>query len=230
MRYIKSRKSSLVYEISKTLAEVYGNTIQIQNALKSQFLNMNNVCEYCEHNHCGNGKGDHFRPLVKHQMPTEYCNEPINMIPVCTRCNSSKGSQDFFEWYTNSKYCQAFSSNVRSKVLKKMRTYNDVFEEHHTRKIYPHKKVEKLINELDCFLEQFEEKVRAVQKETQYFSSTNFEKKMRETNPHPSSESSQAIRRSPRLATKSMITKPNIHDTISQSSLRRSARLLEKQG
>lgn len=167
-RYISGRKSSLVYEISKTLAEVATKNNEEQNDLKKQYLNMNGICEYCEHNPTGKGTGDHFKPLVANKMPTRYCNEPINIIPVCSRCNSSKGGKDFFDWYTKSAYCCAFPEEVHARVLAKMKKYAEVFEEHHTAKLYPNDKVEELIEEIGTFLNGMEDRVREIIKETHY--------------------------------------------------------------
>ncbi|MGN0542185.1 MAG: HNH endonuclease [Acutalibacteraceae bacterium] len=53
-------------------------------------------CAYCLGD--GNGK-DHLKPLVKDGMPTGYITDIHNLVPCCQRCNSSKGSKSFKEWY-----------------------------------------------------------------------------------------------------------------------------------
>ena len=53
-------------------------------------------CAYCLG--VGNGK-DHLKPLVSCGMPTGYITDIHNLVPCCQRCNSSKGSKSFREWY-----------------------------------------------------------------------------------------------------------------------------------
>lgn len=57
-------------------------------------------CAYCLQN--GNVK-DHLKPLVSNGMPTGYITDIHNLVPCCQRCNSSKGSKSFSEWYKSSK-------------------------------------------------------------------------------------------------------------------------------
>ena len=53
-------------------------------------------CAYCLGE--GNAK-DHLKPLVKAGMPTGYITAINNLVPCCSRCNSSKGAKNFEEWY-----------------------------------------------------------------------------------------------------------------------------------
>ena len=53
-------------------------------------------CAYCLG--VGNGR-DHLKPLVSNGMPTGYVTDIHNLVPCCQRCNSSKGSKSFKEWY-----------------------------------------------------------------------------------------------------------------------------------
>ena len=53
-------------------------------------------CAYCLGE--GNAK-DHLKPLVKAGMPTGYITAINNLVPCCSRCNSSKGAKTFEEWY-----------------------------------------------------------------------------------------------------------------------------------
>lgn len=53
-------------------------------------------CAYC----LGDGNGrDHLKPLVDSGMPTGYITDIHNLVPCCQKCNSSKGSKSFGEWY-----------------------------------------------------------------------------------------------------------------------------------
>jgi len=54
-------------------------------------------CAYCVVAE-GNGR-DHLKPLVKDGMPTGYITDIHNLVPCCQKCNSSKGSKSFDEWY-----------------------------------------------------------------------------------------------------------------------------------
>lgn len=55
-------------------------------------------CAYCLGDGNGNGR-DHLKPLVSDGMPTGYITDIHNLVPCCQRCNSSKGSKSFQEWY-----------------------------------------------------------------------------------------------------------------------------------
>lgn len=57
-------------------------------------------CAYC----LGDGNGrDHLKPLVDAGMPTGYITDIHNLVPCCQKCNSSKGSKSFSEWYKDEK-------------------------------------------------------------------------------------------------------------------------------
>lgn len=59
-----------------------------------------NQCAYC----LGEGNGmDHLKPLVKNGMPSGYITDIHNLVPCCSRCNSSKGSKSFEDWYLSDK-------------------------------------------------------------------------------------------------------------------------------
>ena len=58
-------------------------------------------CAYCL---IGEGNcRDHLKPLVIQGMPTGYITDIHNIVPCCQRCNSSKGSKSFKEWYMSEK-------------------------------------------------------------------------------------------------------------------------------
>lgn len=75
------------------------------NECKKCFLN---ECCYC-------GKKDqltqeHFIPLSKRGALTAY-----NIIPACSKCNSSKKDKDFYEWYHKTSF---YSKNKEEKILR----------------------------------------------------------------------------------------------------------------
>jgi len=58
-------------------------------------------CAYCL---IGDGNcRDHLKPLVDQGMPTGYITDIHNIVPCCQKCNSSKGSKSFREWYIDDK-------------------------------------------------------------------------------------------------------------------------------
>lgn len=163
---MKSRMSSLVYEISKDLtSDINKKNRNKQILLKKKILNMDGRCEYCETQTVSKKSiGDHYMPLVKNKMPTEYCHEPINTIPVCAKCNSSKGASDFFTWYKKSTYCKSIPSAIRRRVLKKMSKYHDIFLREHNKKRFPKKKLASLIKGLQKQLDKFTQDVSDIKK------------------------------------------------------------------
>lgn len=59
-----------------------------------------NQCAYC----LGEGNGmDHLKPLVEGGMPSGYITDIHNLVPCCSKCNSSKGSKSFKDWYMSDK-------------------------------------------------------------------------------------------------------------------------------
>lgn len=53
------------------------------------------VCAYC-----GDKKSewDHFRAVVKDRKPTGYITEIANLVPVCGKCNESRGNKEWKAW------------------------------------------------------------------------------------------------------------------------------------
>ena len=173
--FTRSRASSLLYEIAKGVSKTpatHHRQKRIKNQVdaKRQILNLNGLCEYCEVNGVGSraSSGDHYKPLVLNKMPTVYCEEPINMIPVCSKCNSSKQGNDFFEWFTHSPYCKSFARNVRRRVLKKMRRYETAFKKTHTTKTVPKKQVRTLYKKILQMLKEVDREVYAIKHLTKY--------------------------------------------------------------
>ena len=42
---------------------------------------------------------DHFQSIIKEKDPSGYITDIRNLVPCCAKCNSSKGSKEFSEWY-----------------------------------------------------------------------------------------------------------------------------------
>lgn len=58
------------------------------------------ICAYCLKE---STSSDHYHSIIKNKRPSGYITDLSNLIPCCSRCNSSKGSKDFEEWYLSSK-------------------------------------------------------------------------------------------------------------------------------
>ena len=50
--------------------------------------------------YCGDPKTewDHLRPLVRGKRPTGYVSEIANLVPACSKCNQSKGGNEWRSW------------------------------------------------------------------------------------------------------------------------------------
>lgn len=52
-------------------------------------------CAYCGDK---SSEWDHFRPLISGQEPTGHISEIQNLVPVCSKCNQSKGNSHWRSW------------------------------------------------------------------------------------------------------------------------------------
>lgn len=173
--FAKSRVSSILHEIARGLAintKIDKKKILKQQLIKQDVLKMNGICEYCELNAAGKRCGDHYKPLVVNQMPTIYCHEPINIIPVCSKCNSSKQGRDFFTWYTRSEYCKSFPRSTRNRVLKKMRLFDKAFKKEHTKKKVCERGFKQLHVEIVQFLESIDNRLHKIRGSTKFTSTS----------------------------------------------------------
>jgi len=164
-----SRTSSLMHDIAKRTS-VMKNPLQFkrQNDVKKNILNMNGICEYCEQLPASRKGGDHYKALVRNKMPTQYCHEPINLIPACAKCNSSKQGTDFFQWYTTSQYCRSLPRAVRRRVLIKMRKYNVAFNKEHTQRSIPVGKMRVIQKKVTTFLRWVDQAIDDVSESTNF--------------------------------------------------------------
>ena len=163
--------SKFVHELSRSIAKkvpLSKKKREAQHAVKKHILNMNGKCEYCEIRTVRRGGGDHFKPLVYNKMPSPYCHEPINIIPVCSTCNCSKQSRDFFEWYTNATYCKGFPMATRRRVIKKMRCFEEAFKKHHTVKKVPKTYVRVILKKLQKHLKGIQDDLKTLHTKTRF--------------------------------------------------------------
>lgn len=71
---------------------------QVRNNLRILGMDEKTIrCAYCG-DRCT--EWDHFRPLVENKRPTGYISEIDNLVPVCGKCNQSKGNKTWREWIT----------------------------------------------------------------------------------------------------------------------------------
>lgn len=107
--YRKNNKGKIKIEAQKRKAKIKNLLCDYSEAKwENCKKNFNNECAYC-------GKKtdltqDHFIPLFKNG---EYTIN--NVVPACINCNSSKNSNDFFEWYPKQKF---YNKQRERKVLK----------------------------------------------------------------------------------------------------------------
>ena len=69
---------------------------EIDEVLKTLGMTRDTICcAYCGDAHT---EWDHFRPLIVDKKPTGYVSEIHNLVPVCGKCNQSKGNKNWKEW------------------------------------------------------------------------------------------------------------------------------------
>ncbi|WP_127507582.1 HNH endonuclease [Paenibacillus humicus] len=56
---------------------------------------LNLKCSYCGDNYT---EWDHFRPLIIDKKPTGYISDIYNLVPLCGKCNQSKGNKPWKTW------------------------------------------------------------------------------------------------------------------------------------
>ncbi len=124
-KFIRNRSSTLKYEISKCMTQ--GPVIQgMKLDLRKKLLHLDGICEYCRINSARTL--DHFNPLVRGGMPTEYWSDEWNTVPACTSCNSSKGGSSISEWLSSDAKrnpCLDMPRSKRKKVLDQWRRYTE---------------------------------------------------------------------------------------------------------
>lgn len=82
--------------VSALIPRIQPKTEEIEEALKILALDpLNLQCAYCGSPY---DTWDHLRPLVTDKKPTGYITEIANLVPACSRCNSSKGKSHWKAW------------------------------------------------------------------------------------------------------------------------------------
>jgi hypothetical protein len=92
-----SRKSSITNAFVNAIIPVIEPTpAEIAEALRVLEMSPDDVrCAYC-----GDAatEWDHLRPLVVARRPTGYISEIGNLVPLCGKCNQSKGNKNWNVW------------------------------------------------------------------------------------------------------------------------------------
>lgn len=94
---ITGRSSSITNSfVNGIIPTVKPSEVEIQEALAILGMNDKSIC--CSY--CGDKftEWDHLRPLVMNKKPTGYISEIHNLVPVCGKCNQSKGNKPWDVW------------------------------------------------------------------------------------------------------------------------------------
>jgi hypothetical protein len=168
---ITGRLTTLNHEISKAISNPpCGFTLPPEEIeLRKTLLNFNGICEYCEKNEANTM--DHYNPLIIDTMPSQYCNDPWNLIPCCSTCNSSKGSQQFAVWLNGSGKKNPFrtmSQEDFTRISAKFERYEPEYQKYHYKKSCPMTLVSELKNDMSECLERFQKKADKIHELTTF--------------------------------------------------------------
>lgn len=78
-------------------------------------------CKYCYENKATTV--DHIFPMIQNSRPTGFGNDPYNLIPCCTWCNSSKSNSEVYSWLRRFYEKKQVASEVIDTRLEKVRAY-----------------------------------------------------------------------------------------------------------
>jgi hypothetical protein len=103
---LKKRVGSIRYMTSMTLTRTFITDEQLDAYVAYDDDIKENVCAYCNAEVSKN-KIDHIFPLIqKGGQPSRYITEsPLNKVPCCQSCNSSKSNKEVLDWMVNTKIC-----------------------------------------------------------------------------------------------------------------------------
>lgn len=121
---ITGRTSSITNSfVNGIIPVIEPNEKEIQKALEILGMNEDKItCAYCGDT-CT--EWDHFRPLVKGKKPTGYISEIHNLVPSCSKCNQSKGNQNWKEWMLSDAVLSPKTKQVRDleEKIKRLERY-----------------------------------------------------------------------------------------------------------
>jgi hypothetical protein len=98
---IISRKSSITNAfVNSVIPTIDPSAEDIKKAFAILRMDLSDMrCAYCGDKSSG---WDHLRPVVLNHRPTGYISEIGNLVPACSKCNSSKGNSSWREWMLGS--------------------------------------------------------------------------------------------------------------------------------
>lgn len=127
---LKGRLSTLRNELAKDMTPPPRKLDKREIILRHLLLNLNGTCEYCgvslNKKNDKNSGGDHFFPVIHEGKPTEFCDDPWNIIPACSTCNSSKRNLTWKEWLTSEvdgNPVKRMTSDQKEQLFEKLQRY-----------------------------------------------------------------------------------------------------------
>lgn len=83
-------------------------------------------CAYCGDKHT---EWDHLNPLIIDKNPTGYISEIHNLVPVCNKCNQSKGNHNWKEWMIGDAKLSPKTREIAdlSERIARLETYEERF-------------------------------------------------------------------------------------------------------
>ncbi|MCB9190285.1 MAG: HNH endonuclease [Flavobacteriales bacterium] len=132
---VSGRSSTITAAVWKSIMPFKEPTIeQIEDCLATLGMSTENVhCAYCGAKNWSSW--DHLFAVVKGKEYTGYVTDIFNLVPACSKCNSSKGNSNWKEWMK-----RGTGSSPASRVEKK--------------------RLDSLIRRLDAFVSKYDSENR----------------------------------------------------------------------
>ena len=123
---LKKRVGSIRYMTSMTLTRTFITDEQLEACVAYDDDIKENVCAYCDAEALNN-KTDHILPVVqKGGKPGIHIAEyPLNKVPCCQSCNSSKGNKEVLDWMINTKICSEERVQKIKRRMEKVPKWNE---------------------------------------------------------------------------------------------------------
>jgi len=150
---------------------IYPTDEDIEEVLQILGMTENTVCcAYCGAPHT---EWDHFFNLVQDKEPTGFISEIWNLVPSCSKCNSSKGSQYWEAWMRSDAKLSPKSRGIKDleERIRRLKSYEALTKTRRTKLNFAeiagdlwkkHKKNEKQIIELMKKSQKYAEDIKKV--------------------------------------------------------------------
>ena len=110
---IIKRNSTLIHQYVKGVLGKNGlSKKQKEEHYKNNNLDLH-ICAYCGENA---NTLDHIFGIVNDKKFSGYTNDISNLIPACSRCNSSKGNNDWDKWLKKPENKSSYVKEITSKT------------------------------------------------------------------------------------------------------------------